>query len=219
MIDYTRLREKLIPEKDGEEPVVLRTATVSAVNSDGTLDVVLSGVTLTSVPRLASVTAGVGDTVQMLVTLGTKLVIGFTARTAPARVSNRMATTIRTTDSSAVSAETQIDTVTASLVSGRIYKVTWDIAYTSSVAADSMFARIREDSVSGTQLTLRRGDIRLTNGAGSGWSLHLEAEYTAVSTGNKTFSGTIARASGTGNVNVVAAATLPAYLYVDYVRN
>lgn len=219
MIDYTRLREKLIPEPDAEGPVSLRSAVVSVVNADGTLDVLLSNTLVQNVPRLASVTARVGDTVQMLVQRGDKLIIGFTARTAPARVSNRMATTIRTSDSSAISVETQIDTVTASLVSGRIYKVVWDLAYTSSVAADTMFARIREDNVSGTQLTLRRGDNRVTNGAGSGWSLHLEAEYTAVSTGDKTFSATIGRASGTGNVNVVAAATLPSYLYVDYARN
>ncbi len=219
MIDMTRLREKLIPEPDGDSPLALRTAVVSAVNANGTLDVLLSSTLLQNVPRLASVSVAVGDTVQMIVQLGDKLIIGFTARTSPSRVSNRIATTARTSDSAAVSAETTVDTVTASLVAGRIYKVTWDGAYTGSVAADTAFARLREDSSSGTQLMLRRLDNRLTNGAGSGWPLHLEAEYTAVSTGNKTFAATIARATGTGNFNVVAAATLPSYLYVDYVRN
>lgn len=76
-IDYTRLIEKLDPHKDGQDNTTLRTATVSVVNANGTLDITLSGVVIPGVPRLASVGAVVGDTVQVQVYRGSMLVVGF----------------------------------------------------------------------------------------------------------------------------------------------
>lgn len=132
----------------------------------------------------------------------------------------RIATTISTAASSNVTTtETKIDTVVASLVSGRIYRITWDTGLLSSVAGDSGFVRIREDDgITGTQLQLMRINIANTGGSGSRWPARIEAEYTAASTGSKTFSATLIRATGTGNVTTQAAATYPAYLYVDYIR-
>lgn len=135
-----------------------------------------------------------------------------------ADVNTRMATTIRTSDTSTVTTtETVADSVTASLVSGEKYRVRWAVGYTSDTAADTVFLRLRQDNVSGTVMTLVRGDNRVTNGAGSRWVAEVEAEYTAAATGSKTFVGTYVRASGSGNVKVVAAATYPTYLYVDLI--
>ncbi|HEX6579222.1 MAG TPA: hypothetical protein VF082_12730 [Jiangellaceae bacterium] len=129
----------------------------------------------------------------------------------------RINTAIRTAGSASVTTtETIIDTVTAALVSGRTYRITWDFAFTISVATDQHFARIREDNTTGTQLQ----GFRIAPGAtASSYPCHKEAEYTAVSTGNKTFVGTFVRTSGTGNVSSLGAATNPQYLYVDYIRS
>ena len=135
-----------------------------------------------------------------------------------ADVNTRIKTTTRTSDTSTVtSTETVADSVTASLVNGEKYRVTWMVGYTSSVAGDTVILRLREDTVSGTQMNLARGDVRLTNGAGSRWQLKFEAEYTATATGSKTFVGTFLRGSGTGNVNIEADPNYPSYLYVDLI--
>ena len=77
MIDYTKLRKKLIPEPDGEPPVVMRTGTIDAVNSDGTVDVEMSsGIILPDIPRLASAGVAVGVVVNIISFRGSLLVIG-----------------------------------------------------------------------------------------------------------------------------------------------
>jgi hypothetical protein len=131
----------------------------------------------------------------------------------------RIATTIRTSDSSGVTTtETTIDSVTAALVTGRTYRVRWTARVDGSVNADTLFVRIREDNVSGNQLQILRVEVPATGGVGTGYPGTIEAEYTAVATGNKTFVGTIVRASGTGTVNIEAGPNRPVYLYVDYIR-
>lgn len=130
----------------------------------------------------------------------------------------RIATASRTSASSAIGGtETQIDSITAALVSGRTYRVTWDVSYTVSATAstDHFFARIREDNTSGTQLQGCR--LSATTTAQS-YRQHVECEYTAVATGNKTFSLTFIRTAGAGTVTSHAAATNPTYAYVDYIR-
>lgn len=78
-LDITRLIEKLDPRADGQDKVQLRTGTINAVNANGTVDVVLSGVVVPNVPRLSSVGPVVGDSVQVQVYRGSLLVVGFVA--------------------------------------------------------------------------------------------------------------------------------------------
>jgi len=81
--DYTRLLEKIVPKEDGEDPLRLRTATVTVINSDGTVDITLSGVTVEDVPVVGSnLGLVVGRTVQVLVHRGDLLVLGQTAGSA-----------------------------------------------------------------------------------------------------------------------------------------
>lgn len=127
----------------------------------------------------------------------------------------RLATTIRTSNTSTFTAETSINTVTASLVSGKTYRVSWRIGGTSSVANDVIRYRLREDNLTGTQLQLRNAIVPV---ATSAWPCQLEAEFTAASTGSKTFAGTAQRVIGTGNITCTGSAIEPAYLYVDYIR-
>lgn len=125
----------------------------------------------------------------------------------------RIATSTRTSNSSSFTAETQTDTVTAPLVSGRTYRVRVVLAPSSSVSGDVDLVRMREDNSSGTLLQFGRVYI----GSATGYSAMLEAQYTAVATGDKTFVVTGARSSGTGNITHAAGATQPTYLYVDYI--
>ena len=130
----------------------------------------------------------------------------------------RIATQIDTADTATfTTVETVVSTVTAALVSGRTYRVRSVVTYQSDVADDHLNARLREDSVSGTQMTGKRVRSTLTTG-GFGFDGCLEAEYTAVSTGNKTFVATGVRSTGTGNWTGEGLSVQPRYLYVDYIR-
>lgn len=130
----------------------------------------------------------------------------------------RIATTTATADSSTfTTTQTQVMSVTAPLVDGRTYRVRFAGRWASSAAGDDLIGRLREDSTSGTQMQIGQQDISSTSGAGFG-PMTLEAEYTAVATGNKTFIVTGVRNGGTGNNRLQAAADAPALLYVEYIR-
>jgi hypothetical protein len=226
-IDYTKLLNKIVPMPDGEPPVTLRAMKVDSVNADGTLDLSVPGYTsgdvtvpptvIPSVFRLSSAYVAAGDVVQILTHRGSMLVLGPVGGLVPGQRIASM--TPRTTTPAAVTtAETVLDTVTADLVAGRTYKVSYRSGVLSSVAGDSAFIRIREDNVSGNALQLERIHSPLTGGSGSRWPADLEAEFTAVSTGEKTFVGTLIRASGTGDLTSPAGTGQPTYFYVDYVR-
>lgn len=80
MIDYTRLRKKLIPEPDGEPHIVMRTGTISQVNANGTVDLQMSdGTIVPGVSRLVGAYTPVGAVVQVLSFRGSLIVIGGTA--------------------------------------------------------------------------------------------------------------------------------------------
>lgn len=128
----------------------------------------------------------------------------------------RIQTTIRTTTSATfTTTETSINTVTAALETGKVYQIRWATEARSSVADDTAKFRIREDTISGTIL---QETVVVTPVASTDFPAILEGEFTAVSTGNKTFVGTCVRNTGSGNISVSATSNAPHYLYVDYVR-
>ena len=218
-IDLSKIKQKINPKPDGQDVARMRTAIVDAVNTDGTIDILLSGIVVTQIPRLAGTTFVAGDTAQLISYRGSLLAIGVVAESAEARTSNRVQTTPRTSNSASIGlTETTVDSVTADLVNGRTYKVVWATRYATGTAGDTVFLRLRPDNSSGTQMQIGRGDSRLTNGGGSAWPMTIEAEYTAIATAPKTFVGTFQIASGAGSGQIIAGATLPTYLYVDYIR-
>lgn len=78
--DLTRLLEKLDPRKDGESYTTLRAAPIAAINADGTIDITLSGVTVSAVPVVGSTSSFVvGRTAQVLTYKGALLALGQTA--------------------------------------------------------------------------------------------------------------------------------------------
>lgn len=131
-------------------------------------------------------------------------------------IQRRIATNIVTANSGSFSAETVVQTVVATLVSGRTYRVTVAGACLSSQVNVNTRVRIREDSVSGNILQSRN----CTTGpvAADAVSVTYEGEYTAVSSGAKTFVVSIERQSGSGTHQWQSAVASPAYLYVDYIR-
>lgn len=78
-IDYSKLLDKLLPPSDGEDMTRLRTGLVDAVNSDGTVNVGISGLVVPNVPRLAGAPMVAGTIVNILVWRGGLLVIGPTS--------------------------------------------------------------------------------------------------------------------------------------------
>lgn len=102
---------------------------------------------------------------------------------------------------------------TATLVAGRKYKVVLQMSVRASVAGDCYLIRIREDSTTGTQL--QQQQIYCDTTSVSGFPCLMIAEYTAVSSGSKTFAVTMSRNDGTGVGNLAAAASRPATLTID----
>lgn len=123
--------------------------------------------------------------------------------------------TTRTSNVGTFTAETQLDSVTASLVSGYTYRVVSAVAVQSSVADGYVRGRIREDTSAGTQIQSRQ--VPSTIAANQSQPLNMEVFYTAVATGSKTFVATAIRQAGTGNITATAASDTVSYLYVEFV--
>lgn len=121
----SRIKKQLVGEKDGQDVLRLRTAVVSAVNSDGSVDIVLSGVTVAGVPRLGEAAVSVSSVVQVLSYRGSMLVIGTPANGGQSaglglwgRAQSGSATSTLTTSLAAVLTTNAMD-----LVKNRVYEV------------------------------------------------------------------------------------------------
>lgn len=128
----------------------------------------------------------------------------------------RIATTIETADSPLVTAQTTVISLTAPLVIDRTYKITLNIGVDSQTVNDRMAVRIREDDVTGTQM--QTTTVVVVAATGSNYRACIEAEFTAITTGNKTFVGTLTLSTGTGDIFMSASPIAPSYLYADYIR-
>jgi hypothetical protein len=137
------------------------------------------------------------------------------ASTSSFAATQRRNTTTRTSNTATFTAETLVDSVTANLVAGATYRITWAFSAVSTVAGDLVRVRLREDNLTGTIREL--GGVYISH---SGQKIlgRIEGEYTAVATGSKTFVGTSMRFAGTGNISHNASTNEPHFLYVDYIR-
>lgn len=129
-------------------------------------------------------------------------------------VQTRIVTDTQTTDSANyTTTETTVQTVTAALVAGRVYKIVAQSRASSSTGTDTIVARLREDTSTGTELQSYFVDVSGSTTIGA--AVVMEALYTAVGTGNKTFVLTGVRSVGAGNCRLEASPLRPSYLYVD----
>jgi hypothetical protein len=129
-----------------------------------------------------------------------------------AAVEGRLTVTTATSAASATSSTTElaVDQVTKTLVSGKVYRVRWVLAWSGTVGTDVFFVLLRSGSgTGGTQLTFRSVLISSLFGA------TLETFFTAGSSGSQTFTGTVRRSSGTGTMTCSGSATQPRHLTVE----
>lgn len=127
-----------------------------------------------------------------------------------------IALTTSTSDSGTwTTTETLADTVTAPVVSGRIYKIVWWGGVATTVAGDTVTIRMREDNITGTILSER--NHYLPTSSSGGFALYHEGRYTADATENKTFVIGGVRNGGTGTHHADGTATRIRLLYVEYV--
>lgn len=133
-------------------------------------------------------------------------------------VEERLGTTTITTDSAAfTTTETSLASVVTNVTAGQIYKVMFSVCISSSVAADTVNVRIREDSLLGTQLISACVATPTVNAAGFYFLIY--AEFTASVTGAKTVVGSAQRNSGTGNINARHSTSRIGYLTVERVMD
>lgn len=131
----------------------------------------------------------------------------------------RVGKTAGTSDSSATSGTTElaIDQVTISAVNGKTYRITWNLqwAATSVAASERHFILLRLGSGTGgtqlTYITVVPKDTAAQEGA------VVIAEWTASSTGSQTFTGSMRRSNGSGNISAKGGATNPRLLVVDQI--
>jgi hypothetical protein len=198
MIDYTKLSRKLIPPKDGEPVARLRVATVNAVNSDGTVDLLMaSGVVVPGVPRLASAYVAAGGVVQVVSLRGSLLVIGAVAAGQFDGGSQLIYRTSLDTDGSAGASGVEVLMISGSLpvVSGRTYRVWTQFHATPGSAGAAGSVRIREgNGISGAEIRVAYAAFPNTGTAGNYFILN--SLWTASSSGTQSFSAT-AQATGT----------------------
>jgi len=92
-INLSKIKKKLNPEPDGQGLLRLQAATVSAIASDGTVDLTLNGATVQDVPVLGSARFVSGQSVQVLSYRGSLLVLGGSGKPSAQSVSTVGATT------------------------------------------------------------------------------------------------------------------------------
>jgi hypothetical protein len=108
--------------------------------------------------------------------------------------------------------EVVTDTLVANLISGQRYRVVHDGSWQTTVAADAVLLRIREDSLTGTALQAYRVGLPI---AATTFAGHVEGFYTAVANGSKTFVVAVVRSGGTGTITRVASAAAPSNFYIE----
>lgn len=103
-----------------------------------------------------------------------------------------------------------VDTVTADVVAGAVYKLTWTLAFTGTVTDDRFFLILREGTtVAGTQLQFKTVEIN------NQFDAIVQTYWQAGSSGSQSFVATARRNSGTGTLTVSGSATAPRHFSVE----
>lgn len=159
-IDYLKILQKIAPDADGEDVTRLRNGVVTALNSNGTVDVELSNVTIPSVPRLDNARVSVGQRVRVLTTRGALLVLGAeSAADEPYFVSSTSASSNFTTSDATV---LQINSVV--FRAGRAYRVEFYGGWNDASGAPTLVnPKIKKTNSSGT-LWVDFGWLPMVNG-------------------------------------------------------
>lgn len=158
--NLSKLRKKLVPQPDGQDVLRLRTGVVVSVNADGTVDVTVSSVTLTGLPRLDGLLLAEGETVQIVSYRGSLLVLGRVAGSAP---SSGAARTVYKTDTANPTWTGSTTFTVTSSVFGLVF-----VAPPSGSVKVTVEGWIGNNSVTVSQRTYMTGQIREGNSINSG---------------------------------------------------
>lgn len=113
--------------------------------------------------------------------------------------------------------ETELRTVTASLVSGRRYRISYEGRIYSNASNQPAVIRIRLGSgTGGTEIGGSQQYVFNTSGVGYG-PYPVVAEWVATSTGSQTFALTGIRNGGTGTLVMQGSSGTPGRFIVEYV--
>ena len=129
----------------------------------------------------------------------------------------RVGTGYEDTDSATfTTTTTAIVTAVADLVSGRTYRVKMVTHIGTSAANDVVSLTLREDTIGGNEIQ-GAANCPVPTTTSAGHYFQIETDFTAVSTGSKTFVGGAVRGTGGGgNLRREAASARPTILTVDY---
>ena len=114
---------------------------------------------------------------------------------------------VTSNSSTFTTAETELQTVTCTLVNAKSYLVMWEPKFQSSVTGDEVRANIHVTNISGTQLQAVQFTAAPAGSMGRGGIVF--AIYTAAASGSLTFSLSALRTSGSGNIQMNAASDRP----------
>jgi hypothetical protein len=116
-------------------------------------------------------------------------------------------------DSSSTSAALEVDTLTAPLIDGRTYKITWHGGYSGDTVGDGCMVVVLEGS-GGTALSINRFFVTSTAALEMAY---VSFEYTAAADGDQDFVVQISRSPGTGDVYLRGGTAYERYFYCDYI--
>lgn len=129
--------------------------------------------------------------------------------------SGRVATLNVTSNAAAITTtETVTDTITWASVAGRTYRITAYVPYAQSVANDEFLIRMREGATTGGG-QYQYSSVKQNSTAV--FAQYLAMDWVETTTGNRSFSVTAQRNSGTGNIVLRGAVSQPRIVSVDRV--
>jgi hypothetical protein len=118
-------------------------------------------------------------------------------------------TTVATESSDPFTTEAVVDTIVTSLVNGETYEIIHYGHWQSYTAADSIITRIREDDT--TAGTLKTYDYVSQYLASGIYGVVMYCQYTATTTGAKSFCASGSRQVGSGSCIRYAVSSCPTY--------
>jgi hypothetical protein len=210
MIDYTRLLQKLDPQVDGEDVTRLRKGVVDAVNADGTVDLVISGIVIPGVPVLKSAVVSVDQVVQVLTSRGSLLVLGaVSAADEPYFVSATSASSNFTTSDATV---LQINSVV--FRAGRAYRAEFYGGWNDAAGAPTLFnPKIKKTNFSGT-LWVDFGWLPMVNGVANITGMGATGLVRRTASTDLTADVVLTAVTNTGTANMFANTTLLRWLEI-----
>jgi len=130
----------------------------------------------------------------------------------------RIATTRVTSNSGDfTTSQAVVMSVTGPLVAGRTYGIHAFVRF-SGVDNEDIGVRILEDGIGGSQLQSLAMEMSVDDQETWGESRWMYAEYTAPANEDKTFVITAQVIAGSGPARLLATASRPCYMYIEYIE-